>query len=211
MRLFAAFALVGAALAAAAASAAPPATLSLTATPTVLAYGAKTTLSGVLSTQKANQTITIQAQECGKTIFANAGNAKAAANGAYSMALVPTGLTVYQAKWKSTTSGKVTIEVSPLVQLARVAAGSFTAKVTAGLDLKGKWVLFQRFSKLRKRWVQVKKVVLSTSAPGTAKPTVISSAAFKAKVARRTRLRLLLSKSQAAPCYLSASSNIVRG
>ncbi|MGB2874649.1 MAG: hypothetical protein WBB76_04155 [Gaiellaceae bacterium] len=120
-------------------------------------------------------------------------------------------MTVYQAKWKSTTSGKVTTDVTPVVELTRVAAGSFTAKVTAGLDLKGKWVLFQRFSKLRKRWVQVKKVVLSASALRTAKPTVISSAAFKAKVARRTRVRLLLSKSQAAPCYLGAPSNIVRG
>jgi hypothetical protein len=56
----------------------------------------------------------------------------------------------------------------------------------------------------------VKRVVLMTEAAGPAKPTVIDSAAFRAKVALKTRVRLLISTVQAAPCYLSASSNSVR-
>src|SRR5436189_106695 len=87
--------------------------------------------------------------------------------------------------------------------------GSFTATVTAGLDLKGKTLSFQRYATVRKRWVQVKKVTLTTSAPAT-KPTVISSAAFKARVAKRARVRLVLTKTQAAPCNLPANSNVVR-
>ena len=106
-------------------------------------------------------------------------------------------------------SNTVAVVVTPVVQLTRVARGSYGATVTAGIDLKGKTVLFQRYAKLKKRWVQVKKVVLSTSAPGT-KPTVVSSASFKAKVAARARVRMLLSKAQAAPCYVSALSNTVR-
>ena len=47
-----------------------------------------------------------------------------------------------------------------------------TASVTAGIDLKGKTLLFQRYATARKRWVQVKKVKLTTSVPGPAKPTV---------------------------------------
>ena len=56
----------------------------------------------------------------------------------------------------------------------------------------------------------MKKIVLSASAPGTKKPTVISSAAFKSKLAKRTRVRLAISKKQAAPCYVAAVSNVVR-
>ena len=39
---------------------------------------------------------------------------------------------------------------------------------------------------------------------------MITSAAFKAKVALGTRVRVLISKAQAGPCYLSATSNTVR-
>jgi hypothetical protein len=38
-----------------------------------------------------------------------------------------------------------------------VAAGSYTAK-DRGKALTGKFVLFQRYKKLRKRWVQVKRL-----------------------------------------------------
>jgi hypothetical protein len=196
-----------AALAAAAQAAAPSLTLAASA-PSVQ-YTKPVTLTGALSSKKTNQQVTIQAQECGKTTFSRVGNVKTTTNGAFSMSVTPTVMTVYEAKWKSTLSPKVTVSVRPLVQLVKVSRRSYTAKVTAGLDLKGKIVLFQRYSRLRHRWVQVKKVVLSTSTPGT-KPTIVTSASFKAKVARRVRVRLMLSKKQAAPCYLSATSKSVR-
>jgi len=198
---------VAGALAAAASAAAP--TLTIGASAPLVTYGKTVTLSGVLSTQKSNQQITVTAQNCGKTAFTKAGNTKTVANGAYALPVTPTGLTVYQSKWKTTTSPKATVMVKPVVQLTRLARGSFSTKVTAGLDLKGKTILFQRYAKIKKRWVQVKKVVLSTSAPGT-KPTVVSSASFKARVAAGARVRMLLSKAQAAPCYVSAASNAVR-
>jgi hypothetical protein len=197
----------GAALAAAAQAAAPSLTLAASA-PSVQ-YTKPVTLSGALSTKQSNQKVTLQAMACGKTTFARAGNVKTVANGAFSLAVTPTVMTVYQAKWKSTLSPKVTVSIKPLVELVKVSRGSYTAKVTAGLDLKGKAVLFQRFSRLRHRWVQVKRVVLTTSTPGT-KPTVVASASFKAKAPRRARVRLMLSKKQAAPCYLSATSKSLR-
>jgi hypothetical protein len=39
---------------------------------------------------------------------------------------------------------------------------------------------------------------------------VIDSASFHAKVALNARVRLLVSTVQAAPCYLSATSNVLR-
>jgi hypothetical protein len=184
-------------------------TLSIAANPTSVVYAKTTTISGMLAPAKANQNVTVQEQVCGKTNFAKAATVKTAANGAYTAVVTPTVATVYQAKLKTTLSGKLTVAVKPLVQLTRVARGSYSAKVTAARALTGKYVLFQRYSKLKKRWVQVKKVTLTSTATAT-KPTVVTSASFTSKVARRTRVRLRLTTPQAVPCYVSTTSNVVR-
>jgi hypothetical protein len=200
--------IAGAALAAAAAAAAP--TLTLAANAPSVDYGKPVVLSGALSTQKANQSISLESTECGSTKAVKTATVKTAAAGAYTTASTPLAGTSYQVTYKNAKSPVVAVTVRPLLQLIRVARGSYTAKVTVGRSLKGKAVLFQRYSKLRKRWVQVKKVVLTTEAPGPAKPTLLDSASFRAKVALKTRVRLLISTAQAAPCFLSASSNVVR-
>lgn len=208
-KILASVAIVGASLAAAA-TAAAPVTVTLAASAAAVNYGKPVTLSGVLSTQKANQAIAVQATACGSTKVVKAATVKTVANGGYTAPVTPAAMTSYQATYKNIKSPSVSVAVRPLLQLTRLARGSYAAKVTVGQTLKGKAVLFQRYSKLRKRWVQVKRVVLTTEAPGPAKPTVIDSASFRAKVALKTRVRLLISTAQAAPCYLSASSNVVR-
>jgi hypothetical protein len=208
MKILAVTTIVGAALAAAATAAAPTLTLAASA-PTVV-YGKPVTFSGVLSSQKTNQQIVLQEQPCGKTTFTKAGNVKTTTGGKYSLAQTPTINTAYQAKWKSTLSSKVTVGVKPLLELKKVARGSYSAKLTAGMDFKSKVILFQRYSKLKKRWVQVKKVILTTSTAGPSKPTMIASASFKAKVARHPRVRVAISKIQAGQCYLPAASKSLR-
>ena len=207
MKLFAATAIAGAALAAAATAATP--TLTLAASAPVVSYGKPVTLSGTLSTQQANQNITIKATACGTTKPTTAARVKTTANGAYAAAVTPTITTSYQAFQKNIQSGKVVVAVAPALALKRVARGSFTASLTAAQDFKGKALLFQRYAKLRKRWVQVKKVTLTASAP-TQRPTIVSSASFRAKTPRRARVRLVLTKAQAGACYASAKSNVVR-
>jgi hypothetical protein len=197
-------------LASAVAAAAPPSTLTLSASPLVVVYGKTTTLSGHLMPAKANQNVVAQAQECGKTAFTRVDTVKTNSTGAYSVVVTPAAGTAYRASFKNATSPTVNVTVRPLVQLVRLARGSYTAKVTAGQALTGKAVLFQRYSKLRKRWLQVKRVVLTTATPAATKPTVVTSASFRAKAPLRARVRLLLSVAQAAPCYLSARSNVLR-
>lgn len=209
LKILATMLTAGAALAAAA-TAAAPVTVTLAASPTVVSYGKPVTLSGTLSTKRANQAIAIEATECGSTKAVRAATVRTTANGVYTTPVTPTAATTYQAAFKNVKSTTVAVAVRPVLQLTRLARGSYTAKVTVGKTLKGKAVLFQRYSTLRKRWIQVKKVVLTTEAPGPAKPTVVDSASFRAKVALRIRVRLLISVVQAAPCYLSATSNVVR-
>jgi hypothetical protein len=209
LKILATALIAGAALAAAA-TAAAPVTVTLVASAPSVDYGKPATLNGVLSTQKTNQAIAIQATECGSTKPVKAATVRTTANGAYTSPVTAAVATSYQATFKNVKSPVVAVGVRPLLQLTRLARGSYAAKVTAGQTLKGKAVLFQRYSKPRKRWVQVKRVVLTTEAPGPAKPTLLDSASFRAKVALKARVRLLISTAQAAPCYLSATSNVVR-
>jgi hypothetical protein len=202
-------AIVGAALAGIA-GAAPPVTLTLATSAPVVTYGAPVTLSGTISTQKANQAIAIQATECGSTKPVKAANPKTVANGVFSVAVTPTTGTSYQATLRNDKSPAVAVAVRPLLELKKVATGSYTAKATAAQALTGKFVLFQRYKKLRKRWVQVKRLALGAAVPGTTKPAMVSSVSFKAKLPRGTRVRLLISALQAKPCYVTATSKTLR-
>jgi hypothetical protein len=209
MRSLAAAVLVGGALAGVA-GAAPPVVMTLTASASSVAYGSPVTLSGQLASKQANQQITIQATPCGSTKQTKAANVRTAANGIFSAAVKPTIGTAYQGRYKNGTSPTVSITVKPVLALTRVARGSFTAKATAGQALTGKFVLFQRYKKLTKRWVQVKRVALGAAVPGSTKPTMITSVSFKAKVARGTRVRMMISAAQAGPCYVKATSKSIR-
>ncbi len=199
----------GAALTAAATAATLATTLTLTATPTSVAYGKAATLNGVLSTHKANQNVKVNATECGQNTSKTVGTVKTNATGAYTMAVTPIVNTTYQATQKTTKSPAVAVSVAPVLKLLRAGPATYTVSVTSALDLKGKAILFQRYSKLRKRWVQIRRVLLTTSTPGT-KPTIVTSVYINAKVAKGRRVRAALSKAQASPCYVAAKSNSLR-
>lgn len=208
MKILAAI-LTAATLAGAATAAGVATTLTLTAAPISAAYGKAVVLSGVLSTHRANQNVKVNATECGQSASKTLATVKTNSTGAYTTPATPTVNTTYQATQKNTKSPTVAVTVSPAVKLQRLKRGSYVISVTSAMDLKGKAVLFQRYSKLRKRWVQVKRLLLTTTTPGT-KPTMVSSVAFNAKVAKGIRVRAAISKAQAAPCYIAATSNSVK-
>ena len=184
--------------------------VSLTAAPATVAYGQSATLSGLVSSGATGESVAIQAMECGKTTFAKVATATSAANGAWSSTVKPTINTVYRADWKNAQSSQLTEKVSPALTLRRVRAGRFSASVTAAQSFVGKYVVLQRYVRARRAWKTVKRVTLRTVKPGTAPPSMISSAGFRARVARRTRLRLLLTQAQAGACYTAARSRTIR-
>jgi plastocyanin len=183
--------------------------VSLTATPPTITYGASTTLGGNVSTNLAGETVTVNAQECGKTGFTKIATQTTVASGAWTYVVKPTLNTIYQAGWKNAKSAPLTVKVGPAIGLKRIKIGRFKASVTATQSFVGKYVVLQRYVRTRRAWKSVKHVVLKRVKPGTA-PTMISSAGFRARVARRTRLRLLLTQAQAGTCYGPARSRTVR-
>jgi plastocyanin len=183
--------------------------VSLTAAPPAVAYGQSSTLSGLVSSGATGETVTIDAMECGKTTFTKIATVTSVANGAWSSPAKPTLNTVYEAHWKATKSAQLTEKVAPTVSLKRVRVGRFTATVTAAQSFVGKYVVLQRYVRTKRVWKTVKRVTLRTAKAGTA-PTMITSSGFRASVARRTRLRLLLTQAQAGTCYAPGRSATVR-
>ena len=123
MKTFAAVCIAATALAAAA-FAAPPVTLTLNANPSVVAYGKPVTLSGQVSTKKANQQVVIQGTACGATSATKAATVRTTANGAYTASVTPALGTTYRGNFKNGTSQPVVVGVKPLLELKRVARAS---------------------------------------------------------------------------------------
>jgi len=195
-----------AAFCAAPVAAAPP-TLTLKASPTLVAYGGSTTLSGVLSTLKSGQHVDIHGQDCGKGGFKKVTTVTTTGGGAFTYAAKPTMNTNYQAKQKTFASPTVAVLVGPVVTLKKLSRNHFSVSVTAAQSFVGKYAVFQRLRRLK--WVSLKKVTLATVTPGT-KPTQVSSASFTIKMPPGLRVRAVFPATQAATCYLGAKSRAIR-
>ncbi len=182
--------------------------LSLTAKPVLLTYGAKTTLSGTLSTQKVGERVDVLAQQCGANAPSKLSTVDTATGGAYSFLTQPLMNTVYTTKVRNTSSPAVTLRVRPRLQLAKVAAHRYAIKVSAAQSFAGKYASFQRYNGTLKRWVAVKSVGLKASSTGVA-PTVVSAASFRSTVKTGLRVRVTLSQAQVGSCYAAGLSNTI--
>lgn len=183
--------------------------VSIAAAPLTVVYGRASTLSGSVSNGAAGETVALDAMECGKTAFTRVATVRSVANGVWSFTAKPALNTVYQAHWKNADSVQLAEKVAPAVGLRRIRSGRFTASVTAAQSFVGKYVVLQRFARSKRAWKTVKRVALRTAKPGAA-PTTTSSAGFRPRVARGTKLRLLLPQAQAGACYAPGQSAAVR-
>jgi plastocyanin len=186
----------------------PRASVTLSASRTTVTFAAPLTLSGVVSNQEANEAVVVRTQECGKTAFTRVGAARTTAGGNWTFVVRPTINTVYQARWRTNTSGAVTVKVRPPIRLNRVGS-RFNARVTAAQSFTGKTILFQRYRPAVRRWRTLKRVRLGASTMPSA-GTLVTPARFRARIRRGWRLRVFLPQTQAGACYLAAPSNTLR-
>jgi hypothetical protein len=187
-------------------AAAPP-SLTLSASATTVRYGTPSTLSGVLSTHRSGQQISLEGQTCGTNAFKKVTTATTTTNGAFMADVTPTINTTYRAKLKGSTSPVVLIKVKPIVKLKKLSSRRFRASVTAGASFVGKYVTLQKRS--GGRWVRVTRITLKSVVTTTA-PTQVSSGTKRVKVKSRLRLRAMLTQSQAGTCYVKAASRTIR-
>ena len=183
--------------------------VSIKTAPAVTKYGGTATLSGVVSNLAAGETVNIDAKQCGATVFTRFASVKSAANGAWAAPAKPVVNTIFRASWKNTNSSDLTQSVAPRLALKRLRAHTYKASLTAAQALTGKYVLLQRYAKAKRAWKTVKRVTLRNAKPGIT-PTIVSSTTVRLRIARGTRLRVVLTADQAGPCYVTTRSPAIR-
>jgi plastocyanin len=171
-------------------------------------YGGKLTFTGMLSGQKASQTVEVRATECGQTAATRVTTAQTTAGGAYTALVQPLRNTVYHARVPGTTSKDVVVKVHPSLRFGKLAAHRYSLRVSAAQSFAGRYGTLQRFNKARSRWVNVRTVQLRANATGIA-PTVISSVSFRSTVRSLSKIRMILAQAQAGSCYLRGTSNAI--
>ncbi len=182
------------------AAAAPPQSVTISVSRPTVVFGKSVTLSGKTSDSKAGEKVDVLAEPFGGTSFTALTSVDTTAGGHWTDVVSPTIETAYQAKWKSAVSSTVTVKVRPMITLTLVdlAAGTFSTKVTAARSFGGKFVLVQRL--ISTGATTLKKVTLDSS----------SSATFHVRLHHgRSRLRVVMPTSQAAPGYITGMSNVL--
>lgn len=180
-------------------------TVTLAAAPAAVVYGSSTVLSGKVSSGNAGQSVSILGQACGQTVFTHVTTVTTGPAGKYSATQAPTMNTMYEAKWSTETSAPVTVHVAPVIRLAKIARHKFRVRVQAAESFAGKTVVFQKLTALG--WVRVKRVTLKSAS--TAGTTTTTGATFRSKIRPGKKVRIVMSTSQAAPCYVGWHSNTI--
>jgi plastocyanin len=174
----------------------PPAVTIGTATP-IIDYGQTTHISGVVSSGKAGETVTVWAQPYGTVSPVQVATLLTAANGIWDLVVKPSLLTTYFARWKGLVSQSVGVQLRPSIAFsASKRYGS--VKIKTDRPLKGKKVYLQKFTRFHE-WVKVRPVILGN---GSAKRFLLMLPR-----GHRYAVRIFMSLNQVGAGYLDGFSH----
>ena len=177
---------------------APP-TLTLAVSSQYVVFGDTVTLSGVISSHKGGEQVTIYYQPYPQPNLIQRTTVLTAADGSYSFIVMPQIATNYQATWKGAFATPTSVQVQPRLTIGRNNAWIIHA--SAGVSFNGKAVQFQRLNTATGQWVTLKKAILNSR----------SSARFALKLPKgMNQLRVTMSVNQAGPGFLGAISPVLK-
>jgi hypothetical protein len=188
-----------------------PKSLALDASASLAVYGGSVTLTGSVANGQAGESVTItehRVPAVGGLETQTVATVQTAADGSFSLDVRPVIHTVYKASTGQTSSNAVSVQVRPRVSLTRIGSHRFVARVVAARSFVGRYGLLQRWSLRRHHWTSVRRLFFS-GALTTTSPTVVSRVTFRTRLGG-ARVRVLIPRSQTAPGYLMAFSNIAR-
>ena len=114
--------------------------MSLAASAPIVTYGGPVTLTGKVSSGKANEQVIVYGKPYGEVSYVQLATVLTADGGLWSYSTTPALLTSYQAQWNSLKSAEIQTAVEPKLTLKRIGAW-FVARVDAapdkGRDLAG--------------------------------------------------------------------------
>ena len=178
-----------------------PPTLTLAATSQYVVFGDKVTLSGVVSSHKGGESVTIYYQPYPQPNLIQKVTLLTAADGSYSFIVAPTIATSYQASWKGAYATPTSVQVQPKLTLGR--NNGWIIHAAAGVSFAGRSVQLQRLNRLTGQWVTLRKVMLNakSSARVLLNPKLPKGL---------NELRVTMSVNQAGAGFLGAISPTVK-
>jgi plastocyanin len=176
----------------------PPPAVSIGASLPIIVYGQTVTLSGVVSTHQAGQSVALYAQPYPQGSLAQITTVLTGAGGVWSYIVKPTILTSFQARWKGNASQVISVGVQPKIAFSKGRV-RFATRVTAATSYAGHSVYVQRLSRFGE-WVKVAKIKLGKR----------SGRYFTLRLPRGvSRLRVFMTVNQAGPGYLAGYSRVL--
>jgi Cupredoxin-like domain len=178
--------------------------VTLSASKPSLIFGGEVVLSGAISTRLSGQPVTLVVRPFGGNL--ERVELTTGTDGAWRYEAQPRIQTVYSIEYRRATSPSATVNVRPRIGLRRVAANRFAVTVVAGKSFAGRVAYIARWASRTHRWVTVKRFVLVRSQSSS----TVSVATVRARIARKTKVRVFLSQAQVQPGYVSGYSNFIR-
>ena len=174
----------------------------------VLRWGEQATLSGAVSSPKAEEKVVIEVKECGQPSFRALAWAYTQAGGSWSLDMGARVTSQYRALWGGEKSAGVSVQQRPSVQVILRPGARSEVSVGAIYPFAGKRVSLQVFDRNRRVWKHVQSVKLTEYGAGGI--YVWSSGRFRSKLPRDAQARGVFSLAQAKPCYLAGYSPIIQ-
>ena len=177
----------------------PPPAITIGASVPILDYGQSTHISGVVSSHKAGETVTVYAQPYGQASPTLIATLLSGTSGVWDVVVKPTLLTTYQAHWKSTVSQQIGVQLRPAVTFSAAKRWG-SVKIKADRSLAGKKAYLQKFTRFH-QWVKVRSVVLG--------PTSSKRFLLELPAGHRYAVRIFMSLNQIGAGYLDGFSSTV--
>jgi hypothetical protein len=159
-------------------------------------------LSGAVSSRKAGEPVTVEADDCGPLSWRPAYRVRTAAQGGWASNGDTNINTRYRARWKKAVSRTIHVDARPQVILRTTSTGFFSIDVLALDFFNGRTAVLQRYDAEARKWRDVARTKLRRN--GSAAELGRSSGIFHA--AAHGKLRAVLPAAQAAPCYTTGFS-----
>jgi plastocyanin len=175
-----------------------PPSLTFAASAPIVTYGTQVTLSGVVSSHKAGESVSIYYQPYPQPNPIQRAVVLTSDGGNFSFIVGPQVLTNYQAAWKGAYATPTTVQVAPKVTLGR--NNGWIIHAAGGRPFVGRAVQLQRLNVATGQWVTLRKVLLNSK----------SSARVQVKLPKGlNRLRVTMSVNQAGAGFLGTISPTV--
>lgn len=153
-------------------------------------------LNGRVSSGKAGEPVTIEADDCGPLSWRPAYRVRTAANGGWASNGDTNINTRYRAHWKRWVSRTIRVDARPQVTLRTNSVG-FYVEVRALDFFNGRTAVLQRYDVEARKWHDVARTQLHRA--GSAAELGVSSGTFRSGA--HGKVRAILPAKQAAPCY----------